>query len=75
MTTTGQVNLQDSFLNQICLDQIPVIVYLKSGVALRGVVKSFDVFTVIVEDEEKQQIVYKHTISTISPIQKFLMKR
>jgi len=75
MTTTSQVNFQDSFLDQICQDQIPVSVYLKSGVALRGLVKSFDVFTVIVEEEEKQQIVYKHTISTITPIQKFIMKR
>ncbi|MBP2642249.1 MAG: hfq [Firmicutes bacterium] len=67
MTTTKVINLQDSFLNQVRKENIPVIFYLINGFQLRGSVKGFDNFTVIVENEGKQQLVYKHAISTITP--------
>ena len=66
--TVKLLNLQDSFLNQIRKENIPVIVYLANGFQLRGLVRGFDSFTVILENDGKQQLVYKHAISTITPI-------
>ena len=65
--TTKVINLQDSFLNQVRKENVPVIIYLVNGFQLRGSVKGFDNFTVIMENEGKQQLVYKHAISTITP--------
>ena len=62
------LNLQDSFLNQIRKENVPVIVYLVNGFQLRGSVRGFDSFTVILENDGKQQLAYKHAISTITPI-------
>ncbi|MCD8509809.1 MAG: RNA chaperone Hfq [Bacillus sp. (in: Bacteria)] len=61
------VNIQDQFLNQLRKESIPVTVFLLNGFQLRGYVKSFDNFTVILDTEGKQQLVYKHAISTFSP--------
>lgn len=67
--TTKVINLQDSFLNQIRKENnLPVIIYLMNGFQLRGVVKGFDNFTVVIENDGKQQLVYKHAISTITPL-------
>lgn len=63
-----QINLQDSFLNQVRKDNVPVTVYLVNGVQLKGSVRGFDNFTVILESEGKQLLVYKHAVSTISPM-------
>lgn len=65
--TTKVINLQDSFLNQVRKENMPVVIYLVNGFQLRGSVKGFDNFTVIIENEGKQQLVYKHAISTITP--------
>lgn len=65
--TTKVINLQDSFLNQVRKENVPVIIYLVNGFQLRGSVRGFDNFTVIMENEGKQQLVYKHAISTITP--------
>ncbi|MGI6050361.1 MAG: RNA chaperone Hfq [Acetivibrionales bacterium] len=62
------INLQDVFLNQVRKDHVPVTVYLTNGFQLRGLVKGFDNFTVILDSEGKQQLVYKHAISTVSPM-------
>ena len=59
---TKLLNLQDSFLNQIRKENIPVIIYLANGFQLRGAVKGFDNFTVILENDGKHQLVYKHAI-------------
>lgn len=68
----GKLNLQDSFLNQIRKEaHLPVVIYLLNGFQIRGIVKGFDSFTVIIENEGKQQLVYKHAISTITPIRPF----
>ncbi|SDN30543.1 RNA chaperone Hfq [Alkalicoccus daliensis] len=61
------VNIQDQFLNQLRKESIPVTVFLLNGFQLRGLVKSFDNFTVILDTDGKQQLVYKHAISTFSP--------
>ncbi|HOQ76010.1 MAG TPA: RNA chaperone Hfq [Thermoclostridium sp.] len=65
---TKSINLQDVFLNQVRKEHIPVTVYLTNGFQLRGMVKGFDNFTVVLDSEGKQQLVYKHAISTVSPM-------
>ncbi|ESU32942.1 RNA-binding protein Hfq [Bacillus sp. 17376] len=62
-----QVNIQDQYLNQIRKDNINVTVFLLNGFQLRGQIKGFDNFTVLFESEGKQQLVYKHAISTFAP--------
>ena len=65
----SQLNLQDSFLNQVRKENIPVVLYLTSGVQLRGHVKGFDAFTVILEGQGKPpQLVYKHSIVSVAPM-------
>src|SRR5207248_4729628 len=65
----SQLNLQDSFLNQVRKENIPVTLYLTSGVQLRGHVKGFDAFTVILEGQGKPpQLVYKHSIVSVAPM-------
>ncbi len=66
--TKGNINLQDVFLNQVRKEHIPVTIYLTNGFQLKGLVKGFDNFTVILDSEGKQQLVYKHAISTVSPM-------
>ncbi len=62
-----QANLQDVFLNQARKDRIAVTIYLTNGFQFKGIVKGFDAFTVVLETEGKQNLVYKHAISTIIP--------
>ncbi|HHY95262.1 MAG TPA: RNA chaperone Hfq [Firmicutes bacterium] len=62
-----QINLQDLFLNQVRKDSILVTVYLVNGFQLKGVVKGFDNFTVVLDNEGRQMMIYKHAVSTISP--------
>jgi host factor-I protein len=62
------INLQDTFLNQVRKENLPVTIYLVNGFQLKGLIKGFDNFTVLIEFESRQQMVYKHAISTIMPI-------
>lgn len=64
----NQMNLQDAFLNQVRKEKTPVTIFLVNGFQIKGIVKGFDNFTVIVELEQKQQLVYKHAISTVAPL-------
>ncbi len=68
LVTRSQVNLQDSFLNQVRKENIPVTVYLVNGYQLKGHIKGFDNFTVVLENDGRQQLVYKHALSTIMPM-------
>ena len=61
------INLQDAFLNQVRKEGILVTIYLVNGFQLRGAVKGFDNFTIILDSEGKQEMVYKHAVSTIIP--------
>lgn len=61
------VNIQDQVLNQLRKEGINVTVFLLNGFQLRGQIKGFDNFTVLFESEGKQQLVYKHAISTFAP--------
>ena len=60
-------NLQDSFLNQLRRDKSVVTMFLMNGFQLHGVVKGFDGFTVVLDSEGRQQLIYKHAISTVVP--------
>lgn len=61
------INLQDVFLNQARKDKIPVTVFLTNGYQFKGIVKGFDSYVVILECDGKQNLVFKHAISTIIP--------
>lgn len=65
------INLQDGFLNQVRKESMPVTIYLVNGFQLRGLVRGFDNFTVILDADGKQELVYKHAISTIIPSKPF----
>lgn len=60
-------NLQDVFLNQARKNRVSVIIHLVNGFQLKGFVKGFDNFTIILDSENKQIMVYKHAVSTITP--------
>lgn len=60
-------NLQDTFLNYIRREKIPVTLFLMNGFQLRGVVRSFDSFVVLIDADGRQQMIYKHAISTVAP--------
>ena len=60
-------NLQDVFLNQLRRDKNGVTMFLMNGFQLHGIVKGFDGFTVVLDTDGKQQLIYKHAISTIVP--------
>ena len=60
-------NLQDAFLNCIRREKIPVTLFLMNGFQLRGVVRSFDSFVVLIDADGRQQMIYKHAISTVAP--------
>jgi host factor-I protein len=60
-------NLQDIFLNGARKNRIPVIIYLTNGFQIKGLVKGFDSFTVVLDCDGKQMMIYKHAISTINP--------
>lgn len=65
---TGQkgLNLQDNFLKQLRKEKIPVIIYLTNGVRLKGVIKGFDNFVILLK-EHNLSLIYKHSVSTIVP--------
>ena len=59
--------LQDVFLNQVRKEHVPVTIHLTNGYQIKGTVKGFDNFTIILDSEGKQMMIYKHAVSTISP--------
>ncbi len=61
------INLQDVMLNQLRKDKVTITVFLTNGFQLKGTIKGFDNFVVILESEGKQQMIYKHAISTLIP--------
>lgn len=62
-----QISLQDVFLNQVRKDKTYITIFLVSGFQIRGLVTGFDNYTVVLDCEGKQELVYKHAISTIIP--------
>lgn len=61
-------NLQEIFLTRARKQNIPVTMFLVNGFQLRGIITGFDCFVVILDSEGRQQVIYKHAISTIAPL-------
>lgn len=68
-------NLQDVFLNGARKTRLNVIVHLVNGFQLKGVVRGFDNFTLILDSDGKQMMVYKHSITTITPAKPILFQK
>lgn len=58
-------NIQDSFLNNARKDKIVLTIYLMSGVKLSGRIKSFDKYSLILETNNQEQLIFKHAVSTV----------
>lgn len=69
MPSDKSPNLQDTFLNHVRKQKMPVTIFLVNGVKLQGIVTWFDSFCVLLKRDEFSQLVYKHAISTIMPSQ------
>jgi host factor-I protein len=67
MSKVQNSNIQDSFFNQMRKDRAFVTIYLVNGIKLTGKIRSFDKFTVILENKNQEQMIFKHAISTVSP--------
>lgn len=65
-------NLQDIFLNGARKNRVPVTIYLTNGFQIKGNVRGFDSFTVVLDCDGRQMMVYKHAISTITPLKPIL---
>ena len=63
-----KANLQDLFLLRARRDRVPVTVFLMNGFQLRGTITGFDAFVVVLDSDSRQQVIYKHAISTIAPV-------
>ena len=72
MVNKQQSNLQDIFLNNARKEKLQLTIHLLNGFQLKGIVKGFDNFTVILDCDNKQMLIYKHSISTITPIKPIL---
>ena len=66
-------SLQDNYLNQLRKEKVPVIIYLTNGVRLKGLIKSFDNFVLLLK-ENTESLIYKHAISTIVPEKEIELK-
>lgn len=65
----NKTNLQDLFLLRAKRDRVPVTMFLMNGFQMRGTITGFDAFTVVLTADGKQNLIYKHAISTVSPAQ------
>ncbi|NLM04781.1 MAG: RNA chaperone Hfq [Clostridiales bacterium] len=63
----NSINLQDIFLNQVRKNNILITIYLVNGFQIKGLVKGFDNYTIYLDTDGKEQLIYKHAISTITP--------
>ena len=61
------INLQDAILSEVRRDKVPVTLFLMNGFQLRGTITGFDSFVVVLVTDGKQQMIYKHAISTLAP--------
>ena len=62
------MNLQDAILKECRKDKVPVTLFLMNGFQLRGVITGYDSFAVLLISDGKQQMIYKHAISTLAPM-------
>lgn len=64
----NKANLQELFLLRARRDKVPVTVFLMNGFQMRGIITGFDAFVVVLDSDGKQQVIYKHAISTVTPL-------
>ena len=62
------INLQDTILKEVRREKVPVTIFLVNGFQLRGVISGYDNFVVVLISDGKQQMIYKHAISTLVPV-------
>ena len=62
------INLQEAILKEVCRERVPVTMFLMNGFQLRGFVTGFESFVVVLVSDGKQQMIYKHAISTLAPM-------
>ena len=62
------INLQEAILKEVRRDKVPVTLFLMNGFQMRGTIAGFDAFVVVLDSEGRQQIIYKHAISTLAPL-------
>lgn len=62
------INLQDAILKEVRREKVPVTLFLMNGFQLRGTITGFDSFVVVLVSDGKQQMIYKHAISTLAPV-------
>ena len=62
------INLQDAVFSEVRREKLPVTLFLMNGFQLRGIITGFDSFVVVLVSEGKQQMIYKHAISTLAPM-------
>ena len=62
------INLQDAILKEVRREKVPVTLFLMNGFQLRGMITGFDSFVVLLVSDGKQQMIYKHAISTLAPM-------
>jgi len=65
MDTKPAQNIQDTYLNTVRKDKTPITIYLVSGVKLTGKIRSFDKYSMLLENNSQEQLIFKHAISTV----------
>ena len=65
---TDQIVLQEAILSEVCREKVPVTLFLMNGFQLRGTVTGYDERIVVLVSDGKQQMIYKHAISTLAPM-------
>ena len=65
---SDNINLQDAILKECIREKVPLTLFLMNGFQLRGIVTGFDSFVVVLVSDGKQQMIYKHAISTLASI-------
>ena len=64
---SGKANLQDLFLLRARRDKVPVTMFLMNGFQMRGIITGFDQFVIMLQSDGRQQMIYKHAVSTMTP--------
>lgn len=72
-TTEKTPNVQDLFLNTLRKDKAAVVVFLVNGVKLQGTITWFDNFSMLLRRDDHSQLIYKHAISTVMPLNPFVL--
>ena len=65
---SDSINLQDAILRECRKEKVPLTLFLMNGFQLRGIITGYDSFVVVLVSDGKQQMIYKHAISTLAPM-------